>query len=225
MSTEQGNTTEQSNTTEHSNTERPAVPAETPGEPTVVTNPTEPTAAGDTPVATAPIDTPVTTAPIESAPIESAPADFAPVDLATTYAEPTVTSTVRRHHGAIQTVGRRKEAVVRIRLFPGTGQFTLNGKSLEQYFPNKVHQQLIREPFVALERADSYDVIGRLAGGGITGQAGALRLALARALVDENPETRPTLKKAGFLTRDARVKERKKYGLKKARKAPQYSKR
>jgi small subunit ribosomal protein S9 len=123
------------------------------------------------------------------------------------------------------TVGRRKEAVVRVRIVPGTGEFKLNGRTLESYFPNKVHQQLIREPFVTLEKDGQYDVIAALAGGGITGQAGALRLAIARALIDVDPDNRPTLKKAGFLTRDARVKERKKYGLKKARKAPQYSKR
>ena len=125
----------------------------------------------------------------------------------------------------VQTVGRRKEAIVRVRLVPGTGQFTLNGRSLEDYFPNKVHQQLIREPLVTLEKAEQYDVIALLKGGGVTGQAGALRLAIARALIEVEAEDRPTLKKAGFLTRDPRVKERKKYGLKKARKAPQYSKR
>jgi small subunit ribosomal protein S9 len=124
-----------------------------------------------------------------------------------------------------QTVGRRKEAVVRVRLVPGTGKFTLNGKSLETYFPNKVHQQLIKEPLVTTEKPETFDVIGRLHGGGITGQAGALRLAIARALIAIDIEDRPVLKKAGFLTRDPRVKERKKYGLKKARKAPQYSKR
>jgi small subunit ribosomal protein S9 len=125
----------------------------------------------------------------------------------------------------VQTVGRRKEAIVRVRIVPGTGQFKLNGRTLEEYFPNKVHQQLIREPFVTLEKADQYDIIGLLSGGGITGQAGALRLAIARALIVLEPDDRPPLKKAGFLTRDPRVKERKKYGLKKARKAPQYSKR
>jgi small subunit ribosomal protein S9 len=124
-----------------------------------------------------------------------------------------------------QTVGRRKEAIVRVRLIPGSGKFSLNGRTLEQYFPNKVHQQLIREPLVTIDRTDSYDVIAILRGGGTTGQAGALRLALARALVEVDADDRPALKKAGFLTRDARVKERKKYGLKKARKAPQYSKR
>lgn len=125
----------------------------------------------------------------------------------------------------IQTVGRRKEAIVRVRLVPGTGQFKLNGRTIEEYFPNKVHQQLIREPFVTLEKNEQYDVIASLRGGGITGQAGALRLAIARALITVEPDDRPALKKAGFLTRDPRVKERKKYGLKKARKAPQYSKR
>ena len=122
-------------------------------------------------------------------------------------------------------VGRRKEAVVRVRLVPGTGEFKLNGRTLENYFPNKVHQQLIKEPFVTLEKVDQYDVIASLVGGGITGQAGALRLGIARALINIEPDDRPALKKAGFLTRDPRVKERKKYGLKKARKAPQYSKR
>ncbi|MFG1926229.1 30S ribosomal protein S9 [Cryptosporangium sp. NPDC048952] len=125
----------------------------------------------------------------------------------------------------IQTVGRRKEAIVRVRLVPGTGQFKLNGRTIEEYFPNKVHQQLIREPFVTLEKTEQFDVIASLRGGGITGQAGALRLAIARALITVEPDDRPSLKKAGFLTRDPRVKERKKYGLKKARKAPQYSKR
>ncbi len=122
-------------------------------------------------------------------------------------------------------VGRRKEAIVRVRLVPGSGDFKLNGRTMDSYFPNKVHQQLIREPFVTLERVDQYDVIATLRGGGITGQAGALRLAIARALIGIEPDDRPALKKAGFLTRDPRVKERKKYGLKKARKAPQYSKR
>jgi len=124
-----------------------------------------------------------------------------------------------------QTVGRRKEAVVRVRLVAGTGKFLLNGKSLEEYFPNKVHQQLIREPLVILEKPEAFDIRANLKGGGITGQAGALRLAIARALIEIDIEDRPALKKAGFLTRDPRVKERKKYGLKKARKAPQYSKR
>jgi small subunit ribosomal protein S9 len=122
-------------------------------------------------------------------------------------------------------VGRRKEAIVRVRLVPGTGEFTLNGRTMDNYFPNKVHQQLIKEPFVTLEKVDQYDVIASLSGGGVTGQAGALRLAISRALINIEPDDRPALKKAGFLTRDPRAKERKKYGLKKARKAPQYSKR
>jgi small subunit ribosomal protein S9 len=125
----------------------------------------------------------------------------------------------------VQTVGRRKEAIVRIRVLPGTGVFTLNGRTLDNYFPNKVHQQLIKEPLVVLEKAEIYDVYARLEGGGVTGQAGALRLAIARALIELDVNDRPVLKKNGFLTRDARATERKKYGLKKARKAPQYSKR
>jgi small subunit ribosomal protein S9 len=125
----------------------------------------------------------------------------------------------------IQTVGRRKQAIVRVRLVPGSGQYKLNGRTLEEYFPNKVHQQAINEPFVTLEKSDQFDVIARLGGGGISGQAGALRLAIARALIEVDAEDRPALKKEGFLTRDPRAKERKKYGLKKARKAPQYSKR
>jgi small subunit ribosomal protein S9 len=125
----------------------------------------------------------------------------------------------------IQTVGRRKEAVVRVRLVPGTGQFNLDGRTLENYFPNKVHQQLIKAPLVTVDRVDSFDVYAHLDGGGPSGQAGALRLAIARALIIVQPEDRPALKKAGFLTRDPRAIERKKYGLKKARKAPQYSKR
>jgi len=122
-------------------------------------------------------------------------------------------------------VGRRKVAIVRVRLVPGTGVFTLNGRTLENYFPNKVHQQLIREPFVTLEKDGQFDVLATLVGGGVTGQAGALRLGISRALIALVPDDRPALKKAGFLTRDPRAKERKKYGLKKARKAPQYSKR
>jgi small subunit ribosomal protein S9 len=125
----------------------------------------------------------------------------------------------------IQTVGRRKEAIVRVRLVPGTGAFTLNGRKLAEYFPSKVHQQLVKEPLVVADRVENLDVKANLRGGGITGQAGALRLAIARALCELDPDYRPAQKKAGFLTRDARETERKKYGLKKARKAPQYSKR
>jgi small subunit ribosomal protein S9 len=121
--------------------------------------------------------------------------------------------------------GRRKEAVARVRIVPGTGQWKINGRTLDSYFPNKVHQQIVSEPFVTLGAEGNFDVIALISGGGVTGQAGALRLGVARALTLVDPENRPPLKKAGFLTRDARAKERKKYGLKKARKAPQYSKR
>jgi small subunit ribosomal protein S9 len=112
-----------------------------------------------------------------------------------------------------------------VRIAPGTGQWKINDRTLDQYFPNKVHQQLINEPFVTLGAEEQFDVIARISGGGVTGQAGALRLGIARALILVDPDSRPALKRAGFLTRDARVKERKKAGLKKARKAPQYSKR
>ncbi len=122
--------------------------------------------------------------------------------------------------------GRRKQAVARVRIVPGTGTWKINGRDLDAYFPNKVHQQLVNEPFRVLELEGRFDVIARIGGGGASGQAGALRLGIARSLNGIDLESnRATLKKAGFLTRDARVKERKKAGLKKARKAPQYSKR
>ena len=122
--------------------------------------------------------------------------------------------------------GRRKEAVARVRLVPGTGAWTVNGRTLESYFPNKLHQQVVNEPFVTTDLVGRFDVVARIHGGGITGQAGALRLGVARALNAIDAEAnRPVLKKAGLLTRDARVIERKKAGLKKARKAPQFSKR
>jgi small subunit ribosomal protein S9 len=142
----------------------------------------------------------------ESAPAESAPRPVVTVPGAAT--------------------GRRKEAIARVRIVPGSGQWTVNGRTLEDYFPNKVHQQLVNEPFRTLELDGAYDVIARISGGGASGQAGALRLGIARCLNGIDVEAnRPALKKAGFLTRDPRIKERKKYGLKKARKAPQYSKR
>ena len=123
-------------------------------------------------------------------------------------------------------VGRRKQAIARVRLVPGTGTITVNGRTFEDYFPNKLHQQLITDPFTVLNLTGAYDVIARIHGGGPSGQAGALRLGIARSLNQIDLENnRATLKKAGFLSRDARVKERKKAGLKKARKAPQYSKR
>ena len=122
--------------------------------------------------------------------------------------------------------GRRKEAIARVRITPGTGQWTVNGKALADYFPDKVHQQLVSDPFKVLDVEGRYDVIARIHGGGVSGQAGALRLGIARALNAIDVEgNRPSLKKAGFLTRDPRAKERRKAGLKKARKAPQYSKR
>lgn len=125
-----------------------------------------------------------------------------------------------------QALGRRKEAVARVRLVPGTGQWKINGRTLEEYFPNKVHQQLVNSPLKLVEVEGRFDVIARITGGGSSGQAGALRLGIARALNAIDAEAnRAALKKAGFLTRDARVVERKKAGLKKARKAPQYSKR
>jgi small subunit ribosomal protein S9 len=127
--------------------------------------------------------------------------------------------------GLVRATGRRKEAIVRVRLVPGTGNWKLNNRTLDDYFPNKVHQQLVSEPFKTIEKSEQYDVFASLRGGGVSGQAGALRLGIARALIEIEADDRPALKKAGFLTRDARVKERKKYGLKKARKAPQYSKR
>ena len=123
-------------------------------------------------------------------------------------------------------VGRRKEAVARVRIVPGTGRWTVNGRELSDYFPNKVHQQIVNEPFKTLDLEGRFDVIARISGGGISGQAGALRLGIARALNEVDVEVyRGPLKKAAFLTRDPRAKERRKYGLKKARKAPQYSKR
>lgn len=123
-------------------------------------------------------------------------------------------------------VGRRKQAIARVRVIPGSGTITVNGRAFEDYFPNKLHQQLINDPFTVLNLTGAYDVIVRIQGGGPSGQAGALRLGIARALNQIDAENnRPALKKAGFLSRDARVIERKKAGLKKARKAPQYSKR
>ena len=121
--------------------------------------------------------------------------------------------------------GRRKEAVARVRLVAGTGTFQLNGRTLEDFFPARAHRMIVAAPLRATGRDKDLDVLAKIEGGGVSGQAGALRLGIARALIDMDPELRPVLKKEGFLTRDAREKERRKYGLKKARKAPQYSKR
>jgi small subunit ribosomal protein S9 len=123
-------------------------------------------------------------------------------------------------------LGRRKEAIARVRLVPGNGKITVNGRTFEDYFPNRLHQQLITDPLKVLELKGSYDIVARISGGGIAGQAGALRLGIARALNEiDVVNNRAPLKKAGFLKRDARVIERKKAGLKKARKASQFSKR
>ena len=124
----------------------------------------------------------------------------------------------------IQSTGRRKRAVARVRLRPGTGVITVNKRTLENYFPSETHRMVVTEP-LRLTSTENYDVDATLDGGGPTGQAGALRLGISRGLVGLDEELRGTLKKAGFLTRDSREKESKKYGLKKARKAPQYSKR
>ncbi len=127
----------------------------------------------------------------------------------------------------IQSTGRRKSAVARVRLRPGTGAgaILVNKRPIEDYFPSATHRMLITEPMRVTEKIESYDVDATMNGGGISGQAGALRLGISRALAELEPDLRDTLKRAGFLTRDAREKESKKYGLKKARKAPQYSKR
>ena len=125
----------------------------------------------------------------------------------------------------IQSTGRRKRAVARVRIRAGAGVITVNKRPIAEYFPSATHQMLITEPLRVTNTADVYDIDVTMDGGGVSGQAGALRLGIARALVELDPEQRIPLKRAGFLTRDARVKERKKYGLKKARKAPQYSKR
>ncbi|WP_342319048.1 30S ribosomal protein S9 [Corynebacterium mayonis] len=132
---------------------------------------------------------------------------------------------VSLHEGPIQTVGRRKRAIARVTMTEGDGTITINGREFEEYFPNKLHQQDILTPLTLLEREGQFNIKATIHGGGPTGQSGALRLAIARALNLYNPAERPTLKKAGLLTRDARAVERKKAGLHKARRAPQYSKR
>ena len=124
-----------------------------------------------------------------------------------------------------QTTGRRKRAVARVRIRPGTGQITVNKREVEDYFPSETHRMILTEPLRLTNTNEMYDVDATLDGGGSSGQAGALRHGISRALIELDPELRGELKKAGFLTRDAREKESKKYGLKKARKAPQYSKR
>ncbi len=125
----------------------------------------------------------------------------------------------------VQTTGRRKRAVARVRVRVGTGAMTVNGRTLEDFFPSDTHRMIITEPLRITSTESSYDIDASIGGGGSTGQAGALRLGIARALIDIDGDHRDALKKAGFLTRDSRKKESKKYGLKKARKAPQFSKR
>jgi small subunit ribosomal protein S9 len=124
-----------------------------------------------------------------------------------------------------QTTGRRKRAVARVRLRPGTGNIVVNGRPVAEYFPTATHRMILSEPLRLTNTDEVYDIDCTIDGGGVSGQAGALRHGIARALIELDPEMRPELKKAGFLTRDDRKKESKKYGLKKARKAPQYSKR
>ena len=121
--------------------------------------------------------------------------------------------------------GRRKEAIARVRLLPGSGNFDINGRSLDDYFPTRVHRMVAVAPLRLVGREKDFDVIATIEGGGVAGQAGAIRLGIARALIEIEPELRGQLKAEGYLMRDAREKERRKYGLKKARKAPQYSKR
>ena len=154
--------------------------------------------------------------PIEAPPV---PDEVAPVP-----SEPPPTPGPSRSHPTLAT-GRRKESVARVRLFAGTGRFELNGRPMEDYFPSRAHRMVITEPLRLIGREKDFDVIALLDGGGVSGQAGALRHGIARALIEYDPALRPQLKKEGLLTRDAREKERRKYGLKKARKAPQYSKR
>jgi small subunit ribosomal protein S9 len=125
----------------------------------------------------------------------------------------------------VQSTGRRKRAVARVRLRPGTGVITVNKRAFEEYFPSVTYRMVASEPLRVASREETYDVDATIGGGGVSGQAGALRLGIARGLIALDEDLRPGLKKAGFLTRDSREKESKKYGLKKARKAPQYSKR
>jgi small subunit ribosomal protein S9 len=203
--------------------------------------PVEETAVEEAPVEAAPVEAPaVEEAPVAEAAPEAAPApvsEAAPaaavevVEPEAQYSTETPAEEAPRAPRPVLSVpgaavGRRKEAIARVRITPGPGSFSVNGRTLEEYFPNKLHQQLINDPFKVLDLLGSYDVIAKITGGGPSGQAGALRLAIARSLNEIDRENnRAALKKAGFLTRDARVIERKKAGLKKARKASQFSKR
>ena len=130
-------------------------------------------------------------------------------------------SKVKYYYGT----GRRKHSVARVRVYPGSGKITINGRDIDDYFGLETLKLIVRQPLALTETAEQFDIVCTVAGGGVTGQAGAIRHGLSRALLVFNPELRPVLKKAGFLTRDPRMKERKKYGLKAARRAPQFSKR
>ncbi len=219
-------------TPEAAATEAPATKAPAKKTPAVKT-PAAKTPAAKTPAAKTPAaKAPAAEAPVAEAPAAAAPATevAAPITGGSFTTESVVESAPKAPRPALNVpgaaVGRRKQAIARVRLVPGTGTITVNGRDLAHYFPNKLHQQLINDPFKVLDLLGSYDVIARITGGGPSGQAGALRLGIARSLNQIDRENnRAELKKAGFLSRDARVIERKKAGLKKARKAPQFSKR
>ena len=130
-------------------------------------------------------------------------------------------SKVQSYYGT----GRRKSSVARVRVYPGSGKITINGRDIDDYFGLETLKLIVRQPLVLTDKSESFDIVCNVKGGGVTGQAGAIRHGLSRALLVFDPELRPVLKKAGFLTRDPRMKERKKYGLKAARRAPQFSKR
>jgi len=136
-----------------------------------------------------------------------------------------VTTKVKLPAPLCQNTGRRKAAVARVRIRPGEGKITINRRAFDDYFSSATHRMVVTEPLRVTNLTEGYDIDATIAGGGVSGQAGAMRLGITRSLVELNPELRAVLKKAGLLTRDAREKESKKYGLKKARKAPQYSKR
>jgi small subunit ribosomal protein S9 len=204
-------------------TETPAEVTETPAE---VTEPSTDAAETPSDASTVAVDAPAVAAGgTAEAADQTSVATAAP-----TAAEDATEKPARRRPAPVPSgrqggTGRRKEAVARVRLVEGTGTFVLNGRTLEDYFPSRAHRMIITEPLRLLGREKDFDVIARLGGGGVSGQAGALRQGIARALLALDPAFRPELKKEGLLTRDAREKERRKYGLKKARKAPQYSKR
>ena len=200
---------------------------ETPADEPAEETPAEGTQPADTPEAARPAES--ADAPLSAEQLREALAD-APATVTTSGPAPAPEDAPPAAPRRVPTgpslgTGRRKEAVARVRVVPGTGRFELNGQSLEGYFPTRAHRMLVAEPLRLAGRDKDFDVIARIHGGGVSGQAGAVRLGIARALVEFDPDLRPALKAEGMLTRDAREKERRKYGLKKARKAPQYSKR